>query len=102
MKFRSTHAFFVVAVALVAIGPGVPQLMAGTEGGEVPSVDWYSINGGSASTSVGGEYQVRGSIGQPVIGFSDGGEYELSAGFWHVRSTCGSNGDGIFCNGFEG
>lgn len=102
MKFRSTHALFVAAVAFGAIGSGVPQLMAATEGDVVPTVDWYSINSGSARTSIGGEYQVRGSIGQPVVGFSDGGEYELSAGFWHVRSTCGNNGDGIFCNGFEG
>jgi len=47
-------------------------------------INWWTVdNGGGSSQSVGGQYLLQGSIGQPLTGFSTGGEYILSSGFWH-------------------
>ncbi len=40
------------------------------------SIDWYTIDGGGATFSIGG------SIGQPDAGSLSGGSYQLNGGFW--------------------
>jgi hypothetical protein len=46
------------------------------------SIDWYKIAGGGGA-SIGGTYQVSGTIGQPdASGASTGGNYSLTGGFW--------------------
>ncbi len=46
-----------------------------------PSLDWYTVDGGGA-TSTGGSYTLRGTIGQPDFGWLTGGDYALAGGFW--------------------
>jgi hypothetical protein len=44
-------------------------------------LSWSTIaNGGGRS--VGGQYELTGTIGQPDAGYSAGGNYELLSGFW--------------------
>ena len=46
-------------------------------------LDWFSIDGGGG-TSTGGDYALRGTIGQPdaTPGTLTGGSYSLQGGFW--------------------
>ncbi len=44
-------------------------------------VDWWSIDGGGG-TSQGGDYTLRGTIGQFDAGSSQGGDYTQTGGFW--------------------
>ncbi len=46
------------------------------------SIDWYTIDGGGATFSIGGSYSLGGSIGQPDAGSLSGGSYQLNGGFW--------------------
>jgi hypothetical protein len=50
------------------------------------SIDWFSIDGGSG-TSTGGVYSVSGTIGQPDAGTMSGGNYSLAGGFWGIISA---------------
>jgi hypothetical protein len=48
------------------------------------SLDWYKIAGGGG-TSIGGTYQVAGTIGQPdASGAMSGGNYSVTGGFWSL------------------
>ena len=44
-------------------------------------IPWYTMDSGGG-TSVGGAYELSGTIGQQDVGRSTGGDYELVAGFW--------------------
>ena len=46
-------------------------------------------NGGGEAT--GGNFSVRGSIGQPVLGTSTGGNFELVSGLWAGGSNVPNN-----------
>jgi len=46
------------------------------------SLDWWTVDGGSAIYSEGGSYSLDGSLGQPDGGVSRGGNYALFGGFW--------------------
>ncbi|MHC4696916.1 MAG: hypothetical protein ACYTFA_09250 [Planctomycetota bacterium] len=45
------------------------------------AIDWYTIDGGGAMRSTGGDFELSGTIGQPDAGVLTGGEFELSGGF---------------------
>ena len=53
-------------------------------------ITWSTIDGGGAVSS-GGQYLVRGTIGQPDAAYSEGGDYELLGGFWPGESLCTVN-----------
>ncbi|HEV2434998.1 MAG TPA: hypothetical protein VG077_03295 [Verrucomicrobiae bacterium] len=51
------------------------------------SIDWYKVAGG-VGTSIGGTYQVSGTIGQHDAGGPmTGGNYSLTGGFWALISV---------------
>jgi len=50
-------------------------------------ITWYSIDGGSG-TSSGGPYTLTGTTGQPDVGIMSGGNYVLSGGFWPGSFGC--------------
>lgn len=98
--FPSGRRLPAVVVAIVAGGLALVDSSAGA--GEDFRVGWYSINGGAGTASIGGDYRLRGSIGQAVSGTVSGGDYELNAGFWQARrASCATTPDRLFCNGFE-
>ena len=41
-----------------------------------------SVIAGGGGFSVGGPYDLEGTIGQPLTGVSAQGDYEVSSGFW--------------------
>ncbi|MFN0134946.1 MAG: hypothetical protein ACKVS9_02390 [Phycisphaerae bacterium] len=55
--------------------------------GQVFSIDWHTIDGGGG-TSLGGLFEVSGTIGQPDAGVLTGGSFELSGGFWYAPTFC--------------
>ena len=50
-------------------------------------INWYTIDGGGG-TSSGGQYLVRGTIGQHDAAYSQGRQYELLGGFWPGEPIC--------------
>jgi hypothetical protein len=47
-----------------------------------PAVDWWVIAGGGALSNNGGNVTLNDTLGQPIIGRSDGGSTALKAGYW--------------------
>ncbi|GMU81624.1 MAG: hypothetical protein AMXMBFR47_14950 [Planctomycetota bacterium] len=58
-------------------------------------LSWHTIDGGGQTFSVGGVFEVGGTIGQPDAGTLTGGVFELSGGFWMggVVDPCTLPGD---------
>ena len=52
-------------------------------------LSWRTIDGGG-DTSIGGDYVLSGTIGQPDAGAMTGGDFELAGGFW--AAPFGSSG----------
>ncbi len=50
-------------------------------------INWYTIDGGGGR-SIGGPYELLGTIGQPDAAWSKGGDYELLGGFWPGGPFC--------------
>jgi hypothetical protein len=51
------------------------------------SISWHTIDGGGG-TSSGGQYSITGTIGQPDASHSEGGNYQISGGFWPGGPLC--------------
>ena len=46
-------------------------------------LDWYTIDGGGEMWSMGNDFELSGTIGQPDAGaVMTGGDFELIGGFW--------------------
>ena len=45
------------------------------------AVDWWVMSGGGASSS-GDSVTMNGTLGQPLVGLSSGGDVSLEAGYW--------------------
>ena len=61
-------------------------------------IDWQAINGGGG-VSTAPATTLAGTIGQPSPGYSDGGGYQLTGGFWVAAPLVS---DRIFIDGFQG
>jgi hypothetical protein len=47
------------------------------------AIDWWTVDGGGDMWTVGGDYELSGTIGQSDAGpVMSGGDYELVGGFW--------------------
>jgi hypothetical protein len=46
-------------------------------------LSWWTVDGGGATASTGGGYELGGTAGQPDAGLLSGGSYALSGGFWY-------------------
>jgi hypothetical protein len=66
------------------LGVGVLLLSAGlvglAQGGY--ELSWWTVDGGGQMYSIGGGYELGGTIGQPDAGVLTGGGYILGGGFW--------------------
>ena len=51
------------------------------------NISWHTMDGGGGVSS-GGQYLVRGTIGQPDAAYSSGSDYELFGGFWPGEPLC--------------
>lgn len=89
-------------VSWIQRGVRTPCLAAATllvvhagRGGDPPSdLSWHTIDGGGAIRSMGGNFELSGTIGQPDAGRSSGGNLTLTGGFWFeiVPSDCNQDG----------
>jgi hypothetical protein len=46
------------------------------------AINWFTIDGGGATSSSGSGYSLSGTIGQPDAGTLSGLPYTLAGGFW--------------------
>lgn len=54
---------------------------------DVFSVNWWTVDGGGAMYSTGGNFELGGTIGQPDAGVLSGGDFSLVGGFWGVNGS---------------
>lgn len=73
------NSFMILTVSLFLAVPST-----GIADYEIP---WSTIDGGGG-VSIGGDYTVHGTIGQPDAGTMTGGNYALEGGFWSDRIPC--------------
>ena len=52
------------------------------QGGGPYDLSWSTVDGGGYTFSMGGVYELGGTIGQPDAGCMEGGDYTLCGGFW--------------------
>ena len=74
------------------LGVGVLLLSAGlvglAQGGY--ELSWWTVDGGGQMYSIGGGYELGGTIGQPDAGVLTGGGYTLGGGFWRGGTVVGN------------
>jgi len=73
--------FWMVAllIACLVVLAAVPVL-AQTDGDY--DLNWWTVDGGGATFSTGGDYSIGGTIGQHDANVLEGGSYTLAGGFW--------------------
>jgi len=64
-----------------------------------------TVDGGSATSSAGGGFELSGTIGQPDAGVLSGGGFQLAGGFWFESPPGDCDSDGVtnladFCDFF--
>jgi len=60
---------------------------------QVYDLSWNTVDGGGG-TSIGGNYSISGTFGQPDAGeVLSSGAFELTGGFWPIANTCFCPGD---------
>ena len=52
-------------------------------------LSWWTVDGGGAMFSTGGEFSLGSTIGQHDAGAMTGGDFEMTGGFWAVGSASG-------------
>lgn len=63
-------------------GSSQSALPAIAQSGGGYDLTWNTVDGGGATFSAGGGYQLGGTIGQADAGTMSGGAYSLSGGIW--------------------
>lgn len=48
---------------------------------------WFTVDGGGAMRSAGGDFELSGTIGQTDAGVMTGGDFVLEGGFWPGAAT---------------
>ncbi len=59
---------------------------------------WSTVDGGGIINTMGGNFALSGTLGQPDAGEMSGGNFVLKGGFWPGATTGGGGGG---CNGGE-
>ena len=58
-------------------------------------LSWHSIDSGGVMRSIGGAFELSGTIGQPDAGVLAGGGFELNGGFWFELPPGDCDEDGV-------
>jgi hypothetical protein len=77
---RLIHLTWFTAPAALALSLKQPEVLASSTARY--ELSWSSLDGGGATHSSGGRYELGGTIGQPDAGLLAGGRYGLTGGFW--------------------
>ncbi len=99
MRFGIRRQVTLVLLTVAAVGNGVLIAGAITDTAnpmEEPTfeISRFTMDGGGSTLSIGGEFELSGTIGQPDAGVLSGGGLTLTGGFWHGQPPGDSNGDG--------
>ena len=76
MRHQQLAALLLVSALLVAASVALAQTGGGYD------LTWSTVDGGGGMFSMGGSYELGGTIGQPDAGTLSGGSYTLEGGFW--------------------
>ena len=84
-----------VTVCVTAALIVVCTVALASRGGDELDLSWFTIDGGGAMLSTGGDLELSGTIGQPDAGVLAGGDLTLSGGFWFEQppGDCNATGD---------
>ena len=75
MKTRSKWVWLpFLAAAIGAIGTRAQDF----------SIDWFGLAGGGGGSSLGGDFELSATIGQPEAGQMLAGDFALVGGFWSI------------------
>ena len=75
MKRKLFSIVLTLAVLLAVTGVMAAQATPGS------LIDWFAVAGGGGSAS-GGNITLESTVGQPIVGLSEGGSVSLGAGYW--------------------
>lgn len=73
---RTAMAFSAVLALLLVTSVALAQSGGGYD------LSWSTVDGGGYTFSVGGDYELGGTVGQHDAGYMSGGGYSLWGGFW--------------------
>ncbi|MEK6677570.1 MAG: dockerin type I domain-containing protein [Planctomycetota bacterium] len=83
-------------VLTLGLGASMLVVVHAGSGGDPPSdLSWHTIDGGGVIRSMGGSFELSGTIGQPDAGRSGGGNFTLTGGFWFEVVSSDCNQDGV-------
>lgn len=94
---RSYVRALLAAAALTAI-TAAPSSDSNAQAGPSYNIDFHYIAAGGQRSN-NSCFVIRGTVGQTAPGYSFGGIYGLSGGFWTAAPLTGQ--DQLFFNGFE-
>ena len=69
-------SLLLLIIAVAVLGVVSASALAGY------TLDWWTVDGGGATSSTGDSYSLDGTMGQLDAGTSTGGVYTLAGGFW--------------------
>ncbi len=79
-------ALATLIVFTFSLGLGYAQVGGGFD------LSWSTIDGGGATSSTGGTFDLGGTVGQPDAGMHTGGVFTLDGGFWGATTpSCTTN-----------
>ena len=80
---QHTRRFRFAALASIALASSSACLaLAGPSGGAF-EITWHTIDSGGTTSTIGGDFELAGTIGQPDAGGEmTGGSFSLTGGFW--------------------
>lgn len=70
------------SLSLLVIAGALLGVVSASALAPVYTLDWWTVDGGGATSITGGNYSLGGTIGQPDAGTTGGGTYTLAGGFW--------------------
>ena len=77
----------IVSIGGLAVSIVVLIVFVGSSANGQYKLSWYTIDGGGGR-SMGEQFELVGTIGQPDAAYSKGGNYELLGGFWPGGPLC--------------
>ena len=83
--------YSVMLMALTLALAGSEPMLGGTD----YDLSRNSIDGGGVMRSIGGDFELSSTIGQPDAGVVYGGDFQLTGGFWFESPPTDCNDDGI-------
>ena len=90
MKRQAAASTLLIATVIAAVATQA----GGVAEEPVFEINRFTIDGGGDMLSVGGGFELSGTIGQPDAGVLSGGGFTLAGGFWFGQSPGDSNEDG--------